>query len=189
MKQMIIILIFLINPFNCYPQLLDNALFRIYRAEFILGTVTHLRLDKNNLYSMTISEIDCSLCDHKELSDLIESKGTWIQNKDTILLRSETGKITRFEIINDSLLRPSYPIGYELDSRKDTMFTKIVKNIQLSHMQDFHLIYDTYPNGVARFIIDKYRLMRAEYEIEFRENGTLERLRYYWDNKQTKRIR
>ena len=189
MKQIIITLIFLINPFNCYPQLLDDALFRIYRAEFIQGTVTHLRLDKNNLYAMTISEISCSLCDHKELSDLIESKGAWIQNKDTIHLRSETGKITSFGIINDSLLRPSYPIGFGLDTKKDTMFTKIVKNIQLSHMQDFHLIYDTYPNGVARFIIDKYRMMRSEYEIEFRANGTLERLRYYWDKKQTKKIR
>ena len=59
----------------------------------------------------------------------------------------------------------------------------------MSHMQDFHLIYDTYPNGVARFIIDKYRMMRSEYEIEFRTNGTLEKLRYYWDKKPTKRIR
>jgi hypothetical protein len=189
MKQVIIILIFLMNSFNCYPQLLDNALFRIYRAESILGTVTHLRLDKNNLYSMTISEIDCSLCDHKELSNLIESKGTWNQNKDSIILQSETGKITSLEIINDSLLRPTYAIGYELDSKKDTTSSKIVKNILLSHMQDFHLIYDTYPNGVARFMIDKYRMMRAEYEIELRADGTLEKIRYYWDNKQTKRIR
>jgi hypothetical protein len=189
MKQIMIILIFSINTSNCYPQLLDNAFFRIYRAEFILGTVTHLRLDKNNLYSMTISEISCSLCDHQELSDLIESKGTWLQNKDTIHLRSDTGKTISFGIINDSLLRPSYPIGYGFDTRKDTAFTKIVKNIQLSHMQDFHLIYDTYPNGVARFIIDKYRMIRSEYEIEFRANGTLEKLRYYWDKKPTKRIR
>lgn len=189
MKQIFVLLIFLINPFNCYPQLLDNALFRIYRGEFILGTVTHLRFDKNYQYSMTISEIGCSLCDHKELSDLIESKGTWIQIKDTILLSSETGKIARFEIINDSLIRPSFPIGYELESRQDTMFKTLIKNIQLSHMQDFHLIYDTYPNGVARFIIDKYRMMRSEYELEFRANGTLERVRYYYDKKQTKRIR
>ncbi len=138
---------------------------------------------------MTISEINCSLCDHKELSDLIESKGTWIQRNDTILLHSETGRIIRLEIINDSLLKPGSPIGYEPDSNKDTLLAKIVDNIQMSHMQDFHLIYDTYPNGVARFIVDRYRMRRAEYEMEFRPNGTLESLRYYWDGKQTKRIR
>jgi hypothetical protein len=56
-------------------------------------------------------------------------------------------------------------------------------------MQDFHLIYDTYPNGVARLIIDKFRMMRSEYEFEFNANGSLESVRYYYDKKQTKRIR
>ena len=32
---------------------------------------------------------------------------------------------------------------------------------------NFRLTYDTYPNGVAKLVIDKYRFKKDEYEIEF----------------------
>ena len=139
---------------------------------------------------MAISEIDCSLCDHKELSELIESEGNWIQSRDTVILKAFNGKTIRLKIINDSLLRPNYPIGYEQKSENDSILRILNISIeQLSHLQDFHLIYDTYTNGVARFIIDKYRGRRAGYEMELRSDGTIEKFRYFWDDKQRKKIR
>lgn len=190
MKHLIIVLIMIINSIDCHSQLLDKSLFRIYRSEFILGTVTHLRLEKDNSYSMTITEIDCSLCDRKKLSESIESEGTWIQNGDTISLSALNGKTTKLKIINDSLLRPSFPIGYEQKSENDSILKILDLNLeQIARIQAFHLIYDTYTNGVARFIIDKYRGRRAGYEMELKSDGTMEKFRYFWDNKQRKKIR
>jgi len=58
-----------------------------------------------------------------------------------------------------------------------------------SKFSDFHLIYDTYPNGIARVIVDRYRMRRNEYEIEFDSNGSIKELRYFWDKKQRKNIK
>ena len=55
--------------------------------------------------------------------------------------------------------------------------------------EDFHLIYDTYPNGVARLIIDRYRTRNDEYEIEFQQNGTLNEVKYYRNKRQRKIIK
>lgn len=177
----------LINP--SYSQILDNSLFRIYRASFIHGAVTHLNLNKDSSYEMTITEFHCSLCDYDELENLIDSKGIWTQSNDTVYLKSEKVKGICLRIINDSLLRPIVPIGFDFDSKPDSMKVKIIEDMQHNAFQDFHLIYDTYPNGVARLIIDRYRMRRNEYEMEFNSNGSLRKLDYYWDDKKSKRIR
>jgi len=51
------------------------------------------------------------------------------------------------------------------------------------------LVYDTYPDGVAKLIIDKYRFRKEEYEIELKPNATIEHVRYYWDGKKKKKMK
>jgi hypothetical protein len=171
-----------------FSQILDNSLFKIYRAEFVDGAVTHLRIDKNHTYEMSIAEFHCSLCDFEELKNIIESKGTWIQENDTLKLSSDK-KIINLRFIDDSLLKPIYPIAYKYELTSDSIKALLKKDMLKNDAQDFHLIYDTYPNGVAKLIIDKYRMIRGEYEIELKSDGTLKKVDYYWDNKKKKRIR
>ncbi|MBP6978604.1 MAG: hypothetical protein KBB71_09845 [Lentimicrobiaceae bacterium] len=189
MRLILPIIFFLTLINSSYSQILDNSLFRIYRASFIHGTVTHLNINIDSSYEMTIAEFHCSLCDYEELRNMINSKGIWTQSNDTIYLKSENRKKICLRIINDSLLRPILPIGYDFDSKPDSIKVKFIEDMQHNEFQDFHLIYDTYPNGVARLIIDRYRMKRNEYEMEFNSNGTLKKLDYYWDDKKSKRIR
>ncbi len=172
-----------------FSQILDNSLFRIYRAEFVEGAVTHLRIDKNHTYEMSIAEFHCSLCDFGELKNRIESKGNWIQKNDTIELKSSDKRITGLKISKNSLLKPIYPIAHREELKSDSIKALIKENMQQNDVEDFHLIYDTYSNGVARLIVDKYRMRKNEYEMEFKSNGTLKKVDYYWDNKKRKRIR
>jgi hypothetical protein len=189
MKQVMFIILFSTLTKLANGQILDNSLFRIYRAPFIVGAVTQLRIDRNGIYELAISEIQCSLCNHKELHDLIDSKGTWVQNNDTINLNPKNGERISLLLLDSSLLKPIYPIGFKPDSLRDSTKTRIIQNIQKSGMQDFHLIYDTYPNGVARIIVDRYRTRRNEYEIVIEQNGNIKTVNYYWDGKKKKRIR
>jgi len=168
---------------------LDNSLFRIYRAPFIHGAVTHLRFDTNGEYEMSISEIHCSLCDRQELVEMINSKGTWQQYSDTITLKSDENKLIKMIIVTDSLIKPYFPIGYDLSEKHDSIKAKIINNTQKNGLQDFHIIYDTYPNGVARFVIDRYRARKSEYEIELKSDGTIRKVDYYWGDKKSKRIK
>lgn len=188
MKLIFLITFILVFINISFSQILDNYLFKIYRAEFIDGAVTHLRIDKNQTYEISIAEFHCSLCDFEELKNLIESKGTWIQENDTIKLSSDK-KTIKLRFVNDSLLKPIYPIAYRYDLKSDSINTLITENMLNNNMEDFHLIYDTYPNGVAKQIIDKYRMRRGEYEIELKSNGTIKKVNYYWDNKKKKRTR
>jgi hypothetical protein len=166
-------------------QLLENSLFRIYRAEFILGTVTQLRFDNDSTYKMEIIEIHCSLCDHNELRNSINKAGKWIQDKDTIILDNNKKLI----VLQDNIIHPLFPIGLDtveiLNEKQESIIHRMINN----NLNDFHLIYDTYPNGVARLIVDRYRMRKDEYEIEFKPNGTIGELRYYWDNKQRKKMK
>ncbi|HOM41388.1 MAG TPA: hypothetical protein PK064_10785, partial [Bacteroidales bacterium] len=189
MRRLLLIVFLLFSLCNCYSQLLDNSSFRIYRAEFILGTVTHLRLDKDSSYIMSIAEIHCSLCDHGMLENLINSKGTWAQVNDTLYLESPNLSAFKLLIKNDSVLKPLLPIGIDLKQINDTTRKIVLERYSNNSQEDFHLIYDTYPNGVARFIIDRYRARRDEYEIELQQNGSIKEVKYYWDNKQRTRIK
>ena len=189
MKRLILFLL-TINLINTtFGQILDNSSFRIYRAPFIHSAVTHLRFDLDGDYEMSISEIDCSLCDRQELTDMINSKGTWQQNGDTVILKSNKDKLIKLFVVTDSLLKPYFPIGYDLSEKEDSIIAKISDNNQKNGLQNFHLIYDTYPNGVARFIVDRYRARMDEYEIEFKSDGTIRKVDYYWNDKKSKRIR
>jgi hypothetical protein len=76
-----------------------------------------------------------------------------------------------------------------LSERDDSIIDKIIDNTQKNGLQNFHLIYDTYPNGVARIIIDKYRAKMDEYEIELKYDGSVRRVDYFWNAKKSKRIR
>jgi len=165
-------------------QLLKNSYFRIYRAEFILGTVTQLRFNPDFTYSMNIIEIDCSLCDHNELTKSIDKSGKWFQKKDTIILENNN----KLLILGNTIIRPLYVIGINTDTLNEKQ-EKITNKMIGSKFSDFHLIYDTYPNGIARVIVDRYRMRRNEYEIEFDSNGSIKELRYFWDKKQRKNIK
>ncbi|MDZ7741662.1 MAG: hypothetical protein U5Q03_07910 [Bacteroidota bacterium] len=179
---LVIILTTLVGTVNA--QLLENSLFRIYRAEFILGTVTQLRFDKDSSYSMEIIEIHCSLCDHDKLRNSINKTGKWVQKKDTIILDNNK----KLRVIQDTI-RPLFLIGSDTDNILNEKQEIITQRMIDNNLNDFHLIYDTYPNGVARIIVDRYRMRKDEYEIEFKPSGTIRDLRYYWDNKQRKRIK
>lgn len=189
MKRLIFFLILINLVSLSIGQILENSMFRIYRAPFVHSAVTHLRFDLNGDYELSISEINCSLCDRQELADMINSKGTWQQNCDTIILKSNKDNIIKLIVVTDSLLKPYFPIGYDLSDKADSIIAKIIDNTQKNGLQDFHLIYDTYPNGVARIIIDKYRARMGEYEIELKSDGTIRRVDYYWNDKKSKRIR
>lgn len=186
-------LLILLLPFVYFApgrsQILDNSMFRIYRAPFVLGCVTHLRFDKDSTYQIAITEIHCSLCDHEELRNSINSTGTWKQGNDTIFLKSNKDETIVLKVLTDSLLRPVFPMGIKLDLLSDSIKTKLANGRLINNGDEFYLIYDTYPNGVARTIIDKYRSRRNEYEIEIDANGTLKNLNYYWDEKRRKRLR
>ena len=83
-------------------QILENSLFKIYKAEFILGTVTQLRLNSDNTYQIKVVEIHCSLCDHIELKQNIDTEGNWYQRGDTIFIESKR----KLLLIGDSIIRP-----------------------------------------------------------------------------------
>jgi len=166
-------------------QLLQNAKFRIYRAECILGTVTQLRFNPDSTYNMNIIEIDCSLCDHNKLEIAINKTGKWSQVKDTIIFDNKKKLI----MLGDTIIRPLYVIGMNTDTILNEKQEKFFKGIIGSKFSDFHLVYDTYPNGIAKRIVDKYRMKRNEYEIEFELNGSIKELKYFWDNKQRKKIK
>jgi len=166
-------------------QILKNSYFRIYRAELILGSVTQLRFNSDSTYEMNIIEIDCSLCDHNELVNAIDKTGKWTQTKDTILLDSKK----KLLVLGDTIIRPLYSIGTSTDSIMTEKHGKIINPAIGSKFSDFHLVYDTYPNGIAKRIVDKYKMRRNEYEIEFESNGSIKELKYYWDNKQRKKLK
>lgn len=166
-------------------QLLQNSPFKIYRAECILGTVTQLRFNSDSTYEMNIIEIDCSLCNHKELESAIDKTGKWTQTKDTILLDNKK----KLLVLGDTLIRPLYAIGMKTDTTLTEKQEKFIKAIIGSRFSDFHLIYDTYPNGIAKRIVDKHRMKRNEYEIEFESNGSIKELKYYLDNKQRNKLK
>ena len=190
MKQILLAISSLVLLNQSYSQILDNAMFRIYRASFIDGALTHLRIDRDNTYEMKIMEFHCSLCDFEELSEFINSKGIWVQSNDTIYLKSEYRKTISLCIINDSLLKPTFPINYKYyDTIHDSIKNKMMNSMKQTDIEDFYLIYDTYPNGVAKLIVDKYRMRRNEYVIEITPNGMIKRVDYYWDDKKRKKIR
>mgnify|MGYP000975604321 FL=1 len=189
MRRLLPFIFFAFSLSNCYPQLLNNSLFRIYRAEFIHGAVTQLRFDNDSTYQMSIAEIHCSLCDHEMLDSLISSQGIWLQQYDTIYLQSQDREIIKMLFINDSLLKPLSPFGFNMEHLNDSTRNRIIERFNALPGEEFHLIYDTYPNGVARFIFDKFRMMRSEYEIELKSNGSVKAVRYYFEGKQSKRIR
>lgn len=189
-KMRLVVFIVLILPISGQSQILENSLFRIYRSPFISGAVTQLRIDNNNNYEMTIQEFTCSLCDVEELKKMINSKGHWTQKDDTIHLHSLSGQIISLRIMTDSKLKPTSPIGLKTDSIKDSIKRQaFIKRFQFNDMETFYLTYDTYPNGIARLIVDKYRMLIDEYEIEIKENGSIKRIDYYRDHKRRKRIR
>ena len=171
--------------FNLKAQILDNSMFRIYRAEFIMGTVTQLRLNSDNSYEFKIIEIDCSLCDHDELRNSINSSGNWMQNNDTLYLDQNR----KLLIVEDSKIRPLFFFILTSDSISQEKHNTLNQRTIDSHLNDFNLVYDTYPDGVAKLIIDKYRFRKEEYEIELKPNASVKNLRYYWDGKQRKRMK
>jgi len=91
-------------------------------------------------------------------------------------------------VIQDTI-RPLFLVGKDTVQTLNEKQEKITQRMIDRNLNDFYLIYDTYPNGIARLILDKYRMRRNEYEIEFKPNGTIKELRYYWDNKQRKRLK
>jgi hypothetical protein len=112
-------------------------------------------------------------------------KGKWTQENDTIYL--EQG--IRLSIMNDSVLHPIDVIGLKLDSLPNERREAFEQRYIASKLNDFHLISDTYPNGVARLIKDRYRYQMGEYELELNENGMIEELRYYWNDKRKRKLK
>lgn len=170
---------------NLKSQILDNSMFRIYRAQFIMGTVTQLRLNFDNTYELKIIEIDCSLCDHDELRNSINSSGNWMQKNDTLYLDQNK----KLLIVEDSKIRPLFLLGLNTDSISKEQHKMLNQRTIDSHLNDFNLVYDTYQDGVAKLIIDKYRFRKEEYEIELKPNASIKDMRYYWDGKQRKKMK
>jgi hypothetical protein len=166
-------------------QILKNSDFRIYRAEFILGTVTQLRLNPDSTYEMNIIEINCSLCDHNELYNSINATGKWTQTNDTISLDSKK----KLLVLYDKIIRPLYGIGVNTDTILTEKTQKNIDRIIASGLNDFHLVYDTYPNGIVRQVLDKYRMRMSEYDIEFDDNGLVKDVKYYWDKRRRKKLK
>ena len=166
-------------------QILKNSYFRIYRAEFILGTVTQLRFNPDSTYEMNIIQINCSLCDHNELYNAINTTGKWTQTNDTISLDSKK----KFRVLDDTIIRPFYAIGINTDTILTEKQEKNIDRIIDGGLSDFHLVYDTYPNGIVRKVLDKYRMVMNEYDIEFDDNGSVKEVKYYWDKKRRKRLK
>lgn len=182
--------ILLVMTLTCFfvpakAQILKNSHFRIYRAEFILGTVTQLRFNSDSTYQMNIIHINCSLCDHNELYNAINIKWKWVQTKDTILLDNKKKLLA----LDDKIIRPLYAIGINTDIILTEKQEKNIDKIIGGGFNDFHLVYDTYSNGIVRQIRDKYRMNKNEYEIEFDYNGSVKEVKYYWDNKRRKRMK
>lgn len=189
-KNKILNFILLVITFTSFSvpaktQILKNSHFRIYRAEFILGTVTQLRFNPDSTYEMNIIQINCSLCDHNELYSAINATGKWTQTNDTISL----GYKKKLLSIGDTIIRPLYAIGINTDTTLTEKTKKNINRIIGSELSDFHLVYDTYPNGIVRQVLDKYRMRMNEYEIEFDDNGSVKKVKYYWDKKRRKKLK
>lgn len=105
-------------------QILDNSLFRIYKAEFVSGAVTQLRLDSDSSCQIRVIEIHCSLCDHEELTKTINSNGKWEQKNDTIYIEGDK----RLLIEKDSMIRPLFVLGINIDSLKKEEREKITQH-------------------------------------------------------------
>jgi antitoxin component YwqK of YwqJK toxin-antitoxin module len=164
---------------------LKDASFRIYRG-WINGTVTHFRLNRDSSYVIQISEIQCSLCDFDVLNKTINSQGTWSAKNDTIICQSDHKKI-KFVAFGDSIIRPLFIFGMSIDSipkEKKEIYKNSLSN---SDLNDFHLIYDTYPNGVAKMIADKYRMRVDESVIYFKPDGSIKSIDNYRNSKHTKK--
>lgn len=170
---------------NLKAQILDNSMFRIYRAQFIMGTVTQLRLNSDKSYEIKIIEIGCSLCDHDELRKSINSSGSWMQNEDTLYLDQNR----KLLIVEDSKIRPLFLFFLNTDSISEEKYIRLNQRTIDSHLNDFNLVYDTYPDGVAKLIVDKYHFRKEEYEIELKSNASIKDFRYYWDGKQRRRMK
>lgn len=187
-KILNIILLIVALTFSTVPaktQILKKSHFRIYRAEFILGTVTQLRFNSDSTYIMEIIRINCSLCDHYELYNAINATGKWIQTKDTIFLDYKK----RLLVLGDTIIRPLYAIGINNDTILTEQEQKNINRSIGSELSDFHLFYDTYPNGIARKVIDRYKMTMNEYEIEFDNNGSVKGVKYFWGKKRRKRLK
>ena len=171
-------------------QFLGDSAFKIYRGSAVGMSVVQINFNNDCTYKMYISEYHCSLCYSDELRQVINSNGKWSQVADSIHLTDEDGYKSTFLILNENTIRPLFLIGYKGFSEERRM--AINKNIIESSNKEtfgFHLVYDTYPDGMVKKIIDKYRYLLSEYVIDFHKDGRIKSLEYFWNGKRSKRLR
>jgi hypothetical protein len=93
-------------------------------------------------------------------------------------------------ILNDSTLRPQFLLDQQLFSgAPDSLTVSQPERVENNELNDFHLIYDTFQNGIAKKIIDRYRYRRIEYIVEMDSNGSIRSIHKYKDGKLKKKVK
>lgn len=180
----------ILYSFTSNAQFLRDSAFKIYRGSAVGISVVQINFNNDQTYKIYITEFHCSLCNHDELRQAINSGGQWTQAGDSIYITDEDGYKNAFLVLDENTIRPLFLIGYKQFSevRRTEIQKKIVENPNRKS-NDFHLVYDTYPNGMVKKIVDKYRFSLEEYVIEFKNSGSIKSLEYFWNEKPSKRLR
>ncbi len=171
-------------------QFLGDSAFKIYRGSAVGISVVQINFNNDYTYKMYISEYHCSLCDPDELRQAIDSNGQWTQVSDSLHLIDEDGYKNTFLILDENTIRPLLLIGYKgISKERKTEIHKRITESPNREIDDFHLVYDTYPNGMVKKVVDKYRYLLPEYVIDFHKDGRIKSLEYFWNGKRSKKLR
>jgi hypothetical protein len=85
MKVYLLTFLLLTVPVIAKGQFLIDSQFQIYRG-WVSGAIVQIRFDSGKRYEMQVEEFHCSLCDHDEISNAINSTGKWSIEDDVIIL-------------------------------------------------------------------------------------------------------
>ena len=177
-------LVLLSGADSLHAQLLNDSKFQIYRSN-INTSVTQLRLNHDTSFELKVIKVLCSLCDSNRIRKSIDRTGHWEERADTIFLQPNLRLFVRDERTLELL---DY-LGPGIDTLSVSESEWITNGFIQSKEGNFRLTYDTYPNGVAKLVIDKYRFKKDEYEIEFSQDGEIQDVRIYRNRRQRRRIK
>jgi hypothetical protein len=104
-------------PLVSFGQIINKGLYQVYERQDIVNTA--LRLNNDSTYTVQATVINCSLCDHDTLHQIVYQKGTWTIVNDTLVLFDKVNETNNKLIIeNPETLKPLYLIGLMIDKSK-----------------------------------------------------------------------
>lgn len=176
MKKISLTSLFLLIIILSNAQSFDDYSFKIFRGK-IAGADINLRLNSDSTYQIHIVKFWCSLCDMDSMAQAVYQSGTYLTSRDKIELFPVNIDSTFYiELIDDNTLRPQFSLDRRTYNIKDeSIKQKVLTNTINNELYDFHLLYETYNNGIlksAKYIEEN----RIEYIIDFDESGEVRKI-------------